>query len=279
MKEIFIDTLIDTIKLIPFLIFVFAFMELLEHKFSKKSKKIIEKSNKRGPIYGGILGIIPQCGFSVVATNLYITNIITYGTLIAIYLSTSDEMLPIMLSQKAPLTLIGKVLIIKLIVGIICGIILDLLFPKKENKDNHIHELCHESNCGCEENIFKSVIKHVLNISIFILLINLLFNILFYFVGEEKIAGFILKNSIIEPFITSLIGLIPNCASSVIITELYLKNTITFGAMLAGLLSNSGVALVVLFKENKSLKENFKILGIMYFLGTFLGIIINILKI
>lgn len=279
MKEVIIDTILDTIKLIPFLILTFYFMELLEHKFSKKSKEIIKKSTKAGPIYGSILGVIPQCGFSVAATNLYVTNIITFGTLIAIYLSTSDEMLPIMISEKVSLFLIFKVLIIKVVIGIICGVIIDLIFNKKTHKHDHVHELCQDCNCGCEENIFKSVLKHTINIVVFILLINLIFNTLFYFIGEEKIARFILKDSLFAPFFTSLVGLIPNCASSVIITELYLKSAISFGALIAGLLTNSGVALVVLFKENKNIKENLKIIFTMYFIGALVGIILNILKI
>lgn len=279
MKEIIIDTALDTIKLIPFLLVVFLFMELLEHKFSHKSKKIIESSGKLGPIFGGILGIIPQCGFSVAATNLYVTRIITYGTLIAVYLSTSDEMLPIMISEKAPVSLIAKILIIKVIIGIVCGFIIDLLLSKtnKKNEHNHVHEMCHDKNCGCEKNLFKSVLKHTFNIILFICITNLFLNTLIYFIGEEKISQFILKNTIFEPFFTSIVGLIPNCASSVIITELYLKRTITFGAMLAGLLTNSGVAIIVLFKENKNINENIKILLTLYLIGSFIGVILNLI--
>lgn len=275
MREVVIDSLIDTIKLIPFLIIAFLFMELLEHKFSSKSKNIIKQSGKVGPIYGALLGVIPQCGFSVAATNLFSARIISIGTLIAVYLSTSDEMLPIMLSEKVPILVLVKVIGLKLLIGIFVGFLIDLIIKKEEKE--HVHELCEHSHCSCDESIFKSVIVHTLNITFFILVINILFNLMLWKIGENRISEFLLKESFFEPFLTSLVGLIPNCASSVIITELFLKKAITFGAMLSGLLTNSGIALTVLFKENKNIKENFKVIGILYFSGVIFGIILNLL--
>ena len=276
MMDIIMDTLMDTLKIIPFLFIVFLFMELLEHKFSKKSKKAIEKSGKLGPIIGSIFGCIPQCGFSVAATNLYAGRIITYGTLISVYLSTSDEMLPILISESAPLSVIFKIIGIKVIVGIICGFIIDLLIRKKDNHE-HVHDMC--EHCGCDESIIKSVIKHTISISFFILVVNFILNGLIAYIGEEKISHILLKDTVFEPFLTSLVGLIPNCASSVILTELYLTKTITLGATIAGLLTNSGVALVVLFKQNKDLKENVKTILIMYIIGALFGIVLGLLKI
>lgn len=275
MEEVIIDSLIDTLKLIPFLLIVFLFMELLEHKFSKKSKNIIKKAGNVGPIYGSLLGVVPQCGFSVAATNLFSARIISIGTLVAVYLSTSDEMLPIMLSEKVPILILAKVIGFKILIGMIVGFIVDFILKKEEKE--HVHELCEHSHCSCDESIIKSVLIHTINITFFILVINILFNLILWKIGPDKISDFLLKESFFEPFLTSLVGLIPNCASSIIITELFLKKAISFGAMLSGLLTNSGVALTVLFKENKNIKENIKIIGILYFSGVIFGIILNLI--
>ena len=278
MKEIFFEAILDSIKIIPFLFFAFLLMEYFEHKLSKKAKKSIEKSGKYGPIIGGVLGAFPQCGFSVAATNLYAGKLITIGTLIAIYLSTSDEMIPILLSSNVNLLLIFKILGIKVIIAIICGFIIDKLWKNRKNNDNHIHEICEEEHCGCENNLLLSTIKHTLHIIMFIFLANLILNGIIHFIGPDAIADLFMKNTFFEPIFTSLLGLIPNCASSVIITELYLNSSISFGAMIAGLLTGSGVALVVLFRVNKNIKENIKILCTIYFIGVVIGIIFNLVN-
>lgn len=273
MKEVIIETLIDAIKLLPFLFITFLILEFIEHKLSKKNKNIIEKSGKLGPIVGSILGAFPQCGFSVSATNFYSTRIITLGTLISVYLSTSDEMLPLLISEGVEISLIIKILLIKILIGMISGFIIDLIFRKKEKE--HIHDFCEDEHCDCENGIIISSIKHTLNITLFIILISFILNTIIYFIGEENLGNIILKNQFLGPILSSLIGLIPNCVSSVIITELYLSNVITFGSMISGLLTGSGVALLVLFKVNKNLKENIKILLLLYFIGTLSGLIIS----
>ena len=274
MIEIIHEAVVDSLKLLPFLFLTFLLMEYFEHKMKNKNKKAIEKAGGFGPVIGSLLGALPQCGFSVAATNLYATRIISLGTLISIYLSTSDEMLPILLSEKAPISLIIKILLIKVVIGMIAGFIIDLVIRKKEKVD--IHEFCHEEHCDCEHGIIKSSIKHTLNIFAFILVINFLLNIGFSYLGEENISKLFMNKSIFGPFIASLIGLIPNCGSSVILTELYLSNTISFAALISGLLTGSGVAISVLFKVNKSLKENIKILSIIYFIGVIVGIILHL---
>ncbi len=273
MKEVIIETLIDAIKLLPFLFITFLILEFIEHKLSKKNKNIIEKSGKLGPIVGSILGAFPQCGFSVSATNFYSTRIITLGTLISVYLSTSDEMLPLLISEGVEISLIIKILLIKILIGMISGFIIDLIFRKKEKE--HIHDFCEDEHCDCENGIIISSIKHTLNITLFIILISFILNTIIYLIGEENLGNIILKNQFLGPVLSSLIGLIPNCASSVIITELYLSNVITFGSMISGLLTGSGVALLVLFKVNKNLKENIKILLLLYLIGTLSGLIIS----
>lgn len=278
MIDIILDTLIDSLKLLPFLFIAFLIIELIEHKLNKQTKKIVSKSGKVGPLIGSLLGLFPQCGFSVMATNLYVTRIITLGTLISIYLATSDEMLPIMLSQKIAFIEIVKLLGIKFICGIIWGFIIDLLLNKKSKKENINYEICDEDHCNChEEGVIKSTLIHTLKTLLFIMLVSFLLNILLHFIGEDNLSKLFLKNSIFGPFISSLLGLIPNCGSSIVITELYLNGAISLGSAMAGLLTGSGVALLVLFKENKDIKENVTILSLLYGLGVISGIIMELI--
>jgi len=279
MIHIIEHTLIEILKLIPFLFIAFLLIELIEHKFSKKTKNIISKSGKFGPLLGSLLGLFPQCGFSVMATNLYVTRIISLGTLIAIYLTTSDEMLPILISEKVEFIVIVKLLAIKFIFGLIWGFIIDLILRKFDKKEKVTYDLCDEEHCHCEKGIFKSAIKHTLNTLVFIFIVTLLLNILMHTSGEENLSKLFLKDSIFGPFVSSIIGLIPNCGASVVITQLYLNNTISLGSAMAGLLTGSGVALVVLFKSNRNIKENLIILSILYGIGVVSGIIIDLIGI
>lgn len=276
-------TLEEVLILIPFLFIAFFVIELIEHKLSNKSKKIIEKSGKLGPLFGGLLGMIPQCGFSVVATNLYITRIVSLGTLISIYLSTSDEMLPILISRKADFKIIVGLLLIKFAIGMTSGFIIDYFvtrYKKKhkiKNKGNF--DICHDEDCHCEkENLFVSSLKHTFKTVSFIFIVTFLLHITMEYLGEDFIKKLFLKDSLFSPFISSLVGLIPNCASSVVLTELYLSGAISLSSVIAGLLTGSGVAILVLFRGNKNLKENLFILGLVYFIGAFSGLIIGIIE-
>lgn len=278
MKEVILDTIIDSLKLIPFLLVAFLIIELLEHKLNNKTKHIITKSKKVGPIIGSLLGVIPQCGFSVMATNLYITRIITLGTLISIYLSTSDEMLIIMISEKVEISLILKILLIKIFFGIIYGLIIDKIINKKKKDKETNYELCDEEHCDCNHSILLSAIKHTLHITLFIFIITLIINTIFTLLGDNYLSKILLNNSTLSSFITSLIGLIPNCAASVILTELYLNSTISLGALIGGLLTSSGSSLLVLIKNNKNQKENLSIILLLYALGVLSGIIIELIS-
>ena len=275
MVDIIFDTLIDGIKLLPFLFIVFFILEYIEHKVSRKNKKIIENSGKYGPFIGAILGMFPQCGFSVAATNLFSARVITFGTLIAVYLSTSDEMLPILLSNGLPITFILKIMLIKVIIGMTAGFIIDYLLKNKISLKS-IHDICEEEHCDCKHSLIKSTIKHTLNIFSFIIITSFILNTLIFLIGEDNLSKLLLKGNIFAPLLASLIGLIPNCASSILLSELYLSSTISFGSMMAGLLTGSGVALLVLFKTNKNVKENIFILGSIYFIGSIVGLIINL---
>lgn len=272
-EEVLKDTLIDGVKLLPFLFVAFLIIELLEHKLN--SKKIVSKAGKAGPFIGSILGAAPQCGFSVLGTNLYSTRIITLGTLISIYLSTSDEMLPIMISQNIDISIILKIIGIKVIVGMIFGFIIDLIIRKRE--EVNIKNCCEEEHCHCEKGIFLSTLHHTISIFLFILIASLLINTILFFLGEEFLQKIFLKDSIFGPFISSLVGLIPNCASSVVITELYLSNAISFGSLISGLLTGAGVGILVLFRTNKNMKENLFILLTIYGIGVLIGVLFDLI--
>ena len=278
MLEIIEDTIIDSVKLIPFLFLTYLLMEYIEHKTKEKTKETIKKSGKFGPFFGALLGIVPQCGFSVSATNLYAVRVITLGTLIAVYLSTSDEMLPIFLSEGVAIDVIVKILAIKLVIGMIAGFLIDLVIRlrhKGKQEEEKIIDLCEKEHCHCEHSIWKSALKHTVNIFIFILIITFVINLAIYFIGEETIAGFMLDRPILGPMISGIIGLIPNCASSVIITQMYLENVISAATMISGLLVGAGVGLAVLFKMNKGIKENLKIVVLLYAIGVVSGILLE----
>ncbi len=279
MLDTILDAVIDSLKILPFLFITYLVMEYLEHKTSDKSKNFIKKTGRWGPIFGGLLGAIPQCGFSVSATNLYAGRVITIGTLISIYLSTSDEMLPILISSGTKISLILEILLVKIIIGILAGIIIDFIYTnnKKNKEEQNIHELCEHEHCHCEDGILKSAIKHTAQIFIFILIISIVLNVVLEIIGKEKLAEFILNRQILGPMLAGIIGLIPNCASSVVLTELFTNNVIGIGTLIGGLLVNSGLGGIVLFKVNKDIKENIKIISILYVIGVVAGIIIELI--
>lgn len=282
MLEIIEDTLIDSIKLLPFLFITYLIMEYIEHKTKDKTKEAIKKSGKFGPLIGGVLGIVPQCGFSVSATNLYAARVITLGTLIAVYLSTSDEMLPIFISEAVPVTTILKILGVKLLIGVVAGFIIDFvirLVNKGKQEEEKIIDLCEKEHCHCERGIVKSALKHTINIFIFILLFTFILNVIIYLIGEETIAGFLRNQPVFGPVIAGIIGLIPNCASSVLLTQMYLENVISAATMISGLLVGAGVGLAVLFKTNKGIKQNLKITALLYMIGVVSGILIELIGI
>lgn len=272
MSEVIQDTLLDTIKLLPFLFVAFLIIEFIEHKLSNKQENIISKSGKLGPIVGALLGAVPQCGFSVLATNLYVTRIISLGSLISIYLSTSDELIPLMISHNAPITKILSIVSIKVVIGMISGFLIDLLIRKTTKSD---FVLCEDEDCDCDHSIIKSSLIHTLKIAFFILIITFLINILFHYVDLSFLESALKNNKILTPFIASLIGLIPNCASSVMISELYLNNLISLGTTLSGLLTGSGVAIMVLVRKNKNISENLFVIGLIYFIGVIWGLLFN----
>lgn len=276
------DTVIDTLKLIPFLFLTYLLMEFIEHKTSEKTEETVSKAGRFGPIAGGLLGIVPQCGFSASAASLYSGRLISLGTMIAVFLSTSDEMLPIFISEHDKITTraVIEILAIKVIVAIIFGFAVDIVMKilHKGRKHVDIHCICENEHCHCEEgNVFKSAVIHSAQITLFIFIISLVLNAVVTFFGEEKLSRLFVDIPFVSCMISSLVGLIPNCAASVIITELYLSGVIGAGAMMSGLLTGCGIGLLVLFRTNrKNIKENISVVLLMYILGVATGFLVEI---
>ncbi len=287
MIDVLLDTLLDAAKLIPFLYLTYLLLEFIEHRAKEQTEALMKKAGSWGPLLGGALGAVPQCGFSASMSNFYAENIISLGTLVAVFLSTSDEMLPIMVSGISGGEIrawsVVKILLVKILCGVVVGLMVDgitRLCSKKE-KNIDIESLCHDDHCGCEEgNIFLSALIHTLKILVFILIVSFALNTAIYFIGEDTLGDFISSLPVaIVPLASALVGLIPNCASSVVITQLYMSGVISAGSMLAGLLSGSGIGLLILFRVNRNMKSNFTVLGIVYGSGAAIGILCDLLKI
>lgn len=275
-------TIEDSVKLLPFLFLTYLFMELLEHTTGGKVQNKIKNAGKVGPLWGGLLGIMPQCGFSAAASSLYAGRVITVGTLLAVFLSTSDEMLPIFISEAVAPATIFKILGAKVCIAIISGFLAELVYVnvfKKKEKDMDIHVVCEEEHCSCEDGVLKSALKHTLKIFVYILLITFILTLVIEMIGEDHLAVVFQNIPVVGEMIAALVGLIPNCASSVVITELYLSGIIGAGAMMSGLLVNAGVGLLVLFRLNRDWKQNVGIMAALYGFGVFWGVIIELLGI
>ena len=279
-RDILMDTLLESVKLLPFLFLTYLLMETLEHKTGARVQKKIRTAGKLGPVWGGLLGVVPQCGFSTAAGSLYAGRVITLGTLMAIYLSTSDEMLPILISEAVPMGEIVKILAVKVAIAIVSGLIIEFVYVgilKKREPEMDIHVVCEEEHCHCEDGIVLSAFKHTIKIFIFILLISLVLNTIIVLIGEDALAGIFFGMPMVGEMIAALVGLIPNCASSVVITTLYLDGIIGVGAMMSGLLVNSGVGILVLFRLNRNVRQNLGIIGAMYGISVFWGVVLELL--
>lgn len=278
MVEVLLDALLDVLKLVPFLFVTYLAMEYLEHKTSMKILIAVQKAGNYGPLIGGALGAVPQCGFSAAASSLYAGKVISLGTLLAIYLSTSDEMLPILISEQAPVSTILIILAAKIVIGVIWGYLTDYVLFRNENAHEHIniHSLCEEEHCNCDKGILGSAVKHTLQIAGFILVISVALNIFIDYVGTDALSGLILNHAILGPVIAGVVGLIPNCAASVVITELYLEGALGVGALMAGLLTGAGVGWLVLARATNSVKKTFKVVALLYVSGVLTGVLIGL---
>lgn len=276
--DILINSLHETLMLFPYLYLTYLFMEAMEHKLSRRSSIYIRKAGQYGPIVGGLLGIIPQCGFSVAGANLYATGLITLGTLIAVFLSTSDEMLPLLISRGVDSGLIFNILTIKVFFAIIVGFLIDKFLPVtfiKHKNEINISEFCKREKCKCDnkENIFVSAFKHTEKICIFIFIFSLILNTALTFGGKEMLYNALIDMPIVSKFMASLIGLIPSCYPSVLLTQLYATGAISASTLIAGTLSNAGLGYLVLYRVNKNEQENARILALLFVIGFVCGII------
>lgn len=284
------DAVADGVKILPFLFLTYLVMEYVEHRMGEHSKDIIRRSGRFGPLLGALCGAFPQCGFSAAASNLYAGRIITMGTLLAIYLSTSDEMLPILISSQVPVFAMVKIVGMKVVIGMACGFLVDFIWAKHQkirayaqrphaDEEFHIEQICENEKCNCGSGIIRSAYRHTIHIFFFILLLTFSFNVCIAMIGEENIAGLVFGRPVAGVLLAGVIGLIPNCAASVIITSLYLNGMISFGAMMSGLLVGAGVGLIVLCRVNENVKDNLRIMGLLYLCGAAAGILLEFLNI
>ena len=310
-------TLKDTIGILPFLFLSYLLMEWLEHRAGERAACVLKRSGKVGPLLGGLIGVVPQCGFSASAAGLYAGRVISIGTLLAVFLSTSDEMLPILISHRAPIGTILLILGVKVLIAAVAGFNVDLLWrPSRHPSHGHahghvhghghdhehhnhshdhahhcehgdgerpqtaIHEMCESEGCHCERGIFLSALIHTLKIFGFILLITFLFTALIETVGEDRLGTLLSSLPVIGQLIAGLIGLIPNCAASVVITQLYLEGLISMGCMMSGLLVGAGIGVLVLFRVNhRHMRDNVILVGILYAVGVLAGVLVDLIGI
>ena len=281
--EILLDAVKDSVILIPFLFLTYLVLEAVEAHASEKMVSLVGSERWFDPILGALLGVVPECGFSAAAASLFSGGAVTIGTLVAVFLATSDEMLPIFISENVPVSFIVRVLAVKVAIAAIVGVALNLLFTRRhkslENTEERIEELCENSHCACTEHegIVKPALIHTAEIVVFVLIVNLVLNTLVELGGEAVLEKLALGNPVLSCMVTALVGLIPNCAVSVAITELYLNGALSLSAMLSGLLTGSGVGMLVLFRTNRHGKENFMILGIVYACGVLGGLAAGLL--
>ena len=284
LQHIVSHTLEDNIRILPFLFLTYCIMEYLEKLVFEKSEGAVRYAGKMGPLWGGILGILPQCGFSAAAASFYSGGVITLGTMLAIFLSTSDEMLPILISASIPAATIGKILLVKVLVAVLGGFAVDAglrKFGKFFAGPKNIHDLCEQEHCHCEEKhtIWKSALLHTVKVFGFILVVSVLLNLVLECGGEAALERFANNNSMLAVLLAGIVGLVPNCAASVIITQLYLTEFISAGAMMAGLLVGAGVGVLILFRTNRPIRQNLKIVGLLYAIGVAAGFLIDLFQI
>lgn len=267
----------DTLLALPFLFLAYLLMEAAEHYQSDRMERALRRIGKAGPLLGAALGCIPQCGFSASASNLYAAGLISRGTLVAVFLSTSDEAIPLLLGEAGGRSRILPLLLAKILIGVIAGFAIDL-WMKKWGRPRELYELC--DSCGCEEEgsgILRPALWHTTHILLYILLLNLGLGLAMEFLGEELLGAILLKDSLFQPLVAALVGLIPNCAVSVLLTQLYLSGTVSFGALLAGLCSGAGLGLAVLVRMNRSRRENIQIILTLYLIAALSGLALQLL--
>ena len=285
-------TLLETLPLIPFLYLTYLAMEALERYAGDRAQHVIRRAGHAGPALGGALGVIPQCGFSASGASLFAARVITPGTLIALFLSTSDEILPVILSSAVPPARIVKLLSVKLIIAIVVGFALDaiLLLVRHHahhgapHDHDHCHsddmqpqELCRSGHCHCDElPVWRSALRHTISTTIVIYVVSLALHELMHHGGEALIERAATLPPLLSCLVTSLVGLIPSCASSVALTELHLSGGLSVGALLAGLLTGAGAGTIVLVRTNRPIKQTIALLALLIAVGVAAGTVIDL---
>lgn len=335
--DIVSDAAGDTLALVPFLLVTYLVLELIEHVAGERVNGAIKRAGAAGPVAGAVLGVVPQCGFSAMAATLYAGRIVTLGTLVAVFLSTSDEMLPMLMAENVPVSQMARILAVKALIAVITGFVLDgairmlrrnarvhmalrrTLLGSGANPAHvncghddhsegdiideiaesgvgaeHIHELCERDHCGCEEEhhhegtghgehehegpvllgALRSAVSHTVQVTVFIFLVTLVLVTVLETVGEPVLEQFLRGNELLAVLASALVGLVPNCSASVVITQLYLEGVLPFAPMLAGTLISAGVGYLVLFRTNRSARENIVFLLLMYGIGVFWGLVL-----
>ena len=289
MFDLFLDSLLDGLKdgawSLPILFVAYLLMELLERSQRLNEEILHGYSHKAGPLLGGLLGVVPQCGISGAAATLFSTGSVTVGTMLAVFFATSDEMLPIMLSSAADgdirLSSILLIVLGKAALGVALGYLADLLLTKYIRSQKNIHGFCEREHCACDDeegSVLVSALKHTLKIAVMLIAVNVVLNFVLGVIGVDRLSGSVLNRPVIGEILLALVGLIPNCSVSVVITESYLSGLIGLGGLFAGLLSNAGIGLLVLFRTNKNLKENLVITSTLYGLSAAAGVAITLVS-
>lgn len=277
--DVLLDAFLDTLYLIPFLFVTYLVMEWIEHRTGEGSQRAIQRAGKGGPFIGALLGAVPQCGFSAAAATFYAGRVVTLGTLFAVFLSTSDEMLPIFIAERVPIGTMFAVIGTKIAIGMMFGFVVDAVLRARRRVPSmpQIHELCEHDHCHCEDDkparfpILKSALIHTLQVTLFVFLISLALNAVFAVVGEEVIGEFLSANDTLAVVGAGIVGLIPNCAASVAIAQLYVDGMLGTGAMMAGLLSAAGVGLLVLLRSNRPVRQNLLIVAVLLLVSILCG--------
>ena len=302
--DLLADAFKDTVYLVPFLFVTYLLLEALEHKAGNKTEELVQKAGRLGPAVAAVLGAVPQCGFSAAGSALFGSRAITLGTLFAVYLSTSDEMLPLFIAEQVDPSVMASIIGCKVLIGMAMGFGIDAVLRLRlritqqreaaEHEHAHGHscncehahteqphvfgdEHCHNPSCHCAEegsswgSVALCAVKHTLQVAVIVFLISLALNAAMELAGEEAVTAFLSGNPGIAIFGSALVGFIPNCGASVVITQLYLDGILGTGAMMAGLLVSAGVGLLVLFSENRRVKQNLLILLGLYAIGVCWG--------
>ena len=280
---------LDTLELVPLLFVTYLAMEAIEHSASAHVRTAVERSGKAGPVVGALLGALPQCGFSAMAATLYAGRVVTVGTLVAVVLSTSDEMVPVFLAHQEPLGRLAAIMGVKVAIGLVVGLVVDALLRAWHRAGDgrvHIRELCEREHCHCDDDhdhghghghgrraIVRSALVHTVQVTLFILAVTFVFGLVIEYVGQDALGALLANHPVRATFVAALVGLIPNCGASVAITELYLDGVLATGPMLAGLLASGGVGLLVLWRTNADARQNALVTAFVYLVAVAAGLL------